>query len=433
MDTNFSTVDTIKRHLQQSTDLALDQNRYAIWRQDCPTFTNIDFLYSGLTRTISSVESGREFLQFSDEVLEKTIAHSTYFDALHSSTRLQLIKDVEEQSYKIYSELLASLGVDYLSEYPDLDGYHIEALDGHFSDHACHTPKNDEGKIFAAGTIYSINMRTGLMRPFCLVTNGTLKSHEAPVFRRYMEQAKEFTKSKQVKRISIYDKAMNNYKWWSDQSLQQHYMISLRKSNASIGEGTEIVFDKEHKVNTGVTSYAKHRKGTSSFNVIHYTDPETEIEHIFITTLPPSVNPGTIAMLYYKRWTIEKAFNNFKSDMKEKKAWSSSATALNIQSRFTTMAYNTMRVLEEKAQAARPELIHPSVKKYLKTLEEKQKIAEGKGRFVNPLHFGIRIARIKSHTFRSVRNAIIAATRYEDLMNRLIRKLVQPLPLAPER
>lgn len=433
MDTNLSTTDTIKQHLQQSVEMASVKNRYAAWKRDCPVFTNLDYLYSGMARTINCVESGRDFLQFSDEVLNSPIAHTTYFDALHSSTRLQLVKDVEEQSYTIHSERLASLGVDYLSEYPDLDGYHVEALDGHFSDHACHTPKNDEGKIYAAGTIYSINMRNALMRPFCLVTNGTLKSHEGPVFRRYMERANRSKKSKPLKRISIYDKAMNNYQWWSDQALEQHYMISLLKSNASIGEGTEIEFDKEDKVNTGIISYAKHRKGTSSFNVIHYIDPETDVEHVFITTLPTSVNPGTIAMLYYKRWTIEKAFNNYKSDMKEKKAWSSGPIALNAQGRFTTMAYNTMRVLEETAQAAKPELVHPSVNKYQKALEKKQKNAVGKGRFVNPLHFGKRIARLKSHTFRSVRNAIITATQHEDLINRLIKKLVNPLPLAPER
>ena len=203
--------------------------------------------------------------------------------------------------------------------------------------------------------------------------------------------------------------------------------FNLLKSNASIGKGTEIEFDKDNEVNIGIIIYAKHRKGTSLFNVINYIDPETNVEHIFITTLPPSVNPGIIAMLYYKRWTIEKAFNNFKSDMKEKKAWSSASIVLNIQSRFTTMTYNTMRVLEETAQAAKPELVHPSVNKYKKELKKKQEIAAKKGRFVNPLHFKKRIACIASYTFRAVLNSIIAAIRYEDLLNQLIQKLVTPL------
>ena len=65
------------------------------------------------------------------------------------------------------------------------------------------------------------------MRPLCLVTNGMLRSHEVSVFRQYRERANKSSVNKRVKRVSIYDKAMNNYKWWIDQALQQHYMISL--------------------------------------------------------------------------------------------------------------------------------------------------------------------------------------------------------------
>ena len=80
MDTNLSTVDKIKQHLQRSVELASAKNRYASWRRDCPIFTNLDFLYSGIARAINCVESGRDFLQFSDEVLNNPIAHSTYFE-----------------------------------------------------------------------------------------------------------------------------------------------------------------------------------------------------------------------------------------------------------------------------------------------------------------------------------------------------------------
>jgi IS4 transposase len=31
------------------------------------------------------------------------------------------------------------------------------------------------------------------------------------------------------------------------------------------------------------------------------------------------MTPGIIAILYYKRWTIEKAYNNSKSNLKEKR------------------------------------------------------------------------------------------------------------------
>jgi IS4 transposase len=73
---------------------------------------------------------------------------------------------------------------------------------------------------------------------------------------------------------------------------------------------------------------------------VEYRDPETQKLHRFVTTLPESINPGTIAMLYYKRWTIEKAFNNSKSNFKKTKAWSSNDCSLKNQMRLTAMSYN---------------------------------------------------------------------------------------------
>ncbi|TXL03773.1 hypothetical protein BMR07_14285, partial [Methylococcaceae bacterium CS1] len=100
------------------------------------------------------------------------------------------------------------------------------------------------------------------------------------------------------------------------------------------------------------------------FNVVDYRDPETRKLHRFVTTLPVTINPGTIAMLYFKRWTIEKTFNNTKSNFKETKAWSSNNNSLENQMRLTAMSYNLMRVFEEVSKIQQPELIHPSDKKW---------------------------------------------------------------------
>jgi len=58
-------------------------------------------------------------------------------------------------------------------------------------------------------------------------------------------------------------------------------------------------------------------------------------------------------MLYFKRWTIEKAFNNSKSDLKERKAWSPDVNALKNQMCLTSMTYNLMRVFEEVSKRQR--------------------------------------------------------------------------------
>ena len=47
-----------------------------------------------------------------------------------------MLEAIEYQSYKIHCEQLASLGIDTLKSFPELDEYTVEAADGHFIDHA---------------------------------------------------------------------------------------------------------------------------------------------------------------------------------------------------------------------------------------------------------------------------------------------------------
>ena len=124
-------------------------------------------------------------------------------------------------------------------------------------------------------------------------------------------------------------------------------------------------------INSGIEGYSLYENSGITFSIIDYRDPETQQFHRSMTTLPVSSNPGMIAMLYYKRWTIEKAFNNSKRNLKEKKAWSSNRNALNNQMRFTAMAYNLMRVLEELSKIKQTGLIRPSDKKYTDALKKR--------------------------------------------------------------
>jgi len=143
-------------------------------------------------------------------------------------------------------------------------------------------------------------------------------------------------------------------------------------------------------------------------------------EDIHDEKIPLSTNPGTIAMLYFKRWTIEKAFNNSKRNLKETKAWSSDFNALKNQMRLTLMTYNLMRVLEEVSKTQDPELTHPSDKKYTKALEKRDQAAKKTDCFFNPLFFQSRIVRISSYTIRAVQNAIVTGKFLVWVMNALI-------------
>ncbi len=418
----------IHQHCHESMERALLVERHPLWVRSCPGLNDIDFIQLGLLRCISAVDSGRHFLQINAEIYGQSLPHSTYFKSLKSHRRTNMLEVFEQQSYQLHCESLLSQGVDYLKEFPELDEYTVEAADGHFISHACHTEKNIHGKVYAAGGIYALNLRNGLLRFLCLVTNGTQRHQEIPVLRDYIEKQNNSPQ----KHLYIYDKAVTDYAWWDQQKGQANYMVSMLKENSVATFVESLSFDSLNVINTGVETYSVYENKGIKFSIVDYRDPETGKLHRFVTTLPVTINPGTIAILYFKRWTIEKTFNNTKSNLKETKAWSSNGNSLKNQMRLTAMSYNLMRVFEEASKIQQPELIHPSDKKYIEALEKRQQLAQKRGCFVNPLFFLPRIARISSSTIRAVQNAIITGMSWRCFMHSLMARLVPRIQLIRE-
>ncbi len=412
----------IHQHCNESMERAVLAERHPLWTRSCPELNDIDFIRLGLLRCISAVDSGRHFLQTNEEIHGHMLPHSTYFKSLKSHRRTRMLEAFEQQSYQLHHETLLSQGIDYLKTFPELDEYTVEAADGHFIDHASHTKKNSHGKVYAAGGIYALNLRSGLLRFLCLVTNGTHRHQEIPMLRDHIEKQNEGATFQ--KHLYVYDKAVTDYAWWDQQKQHANYMISMLKENSVATRVESIPFDPFHEINAGVEAYSIYENKGIKFSVIDYRDPETGKLHRFVTTLPVTINPGTIAMLYFKRWTIEKTFNNTKSNFKETKAWSSNNQSLENQMRLTAMSYNLMRVFEETSKIQQPELTHPSDKKYSEALEKRQRLAQKQGCFVNPLFFQERITRISSYTIRAVQNAIIAGTSFQCFMHSLVARLV---------
>ena len=429
---NQTVLDSMTEHCSQSLTNALSAERYPLWQRTCPELPDNDFIRLGIIRCISSVDSGRHFLQTADDIYDEHIPSSTYFNALKSPRRANMFKAVERQSYQLHCERLQAQGIDYLSSFPDLDEIIVEAADGHFVEHACHTEKSSNGKVYAAGFIYALNLRNGLMSPVCVVTNGTQRNQEIPLLRHQLEQ-NNTKKPPRQKHLYVYDKAVTDFAWWDQQKKQNNYMISVRKKNSVATVVESLPFDQEADVNLGVEAYETYENNTGiQFSVVTYRDPETQQIHQFISTLPVSTQPGTIAILYYKRWTIEKAYNNCKSNFKETKAWSPDIHSLNNQMRLIAMSYNLMRVFEELSKCHDPKLIHPSDAKYNKTLDKRQQIAKKQGCFVNPLFYRSRIVRISSYTIRAVQNAIIVGKSLLSFMNKLVARLMPKVGMVEE-
>lgn len=424
MNENLTFMDYLVQHSEECIERALLLEKHPLWKRECPEFSDKDFIRLGLLRGIEPVDSGRHFLQINEEIHGSTCPHSTYYKALRSPRRMEMLKAIEKQSYELHCENMILQGVDYLKQFPDLNDYTVYAADGHYVDHACHTPKNSKGKVFAAGFIYATNLRNGLLKPLSTITNGTIKHQEIPILRKYIEQ-ENCEKDKSAKHLYVYDKAAIDYAWWNGQKYYQNYMISVLKENSAAVYLEEIIFDKSADVNIGIKSYSTYESKGIKFSVVKYSDPETDKQYSFITTLPESIEPGVIAMLYYKRWTVEKAFNNNKSNLKEKKAWSPNMNSLKSEMRFTSMAYNIMRVFEESSKVQHLEKIHPSEKKYTEALKNRDINAKQQNLSVNPLHFMKRISRICSFTIRTIQNAILSGKSLVLVIRRLLSNLLE--------
>ena len=101
--------------------------------------TDERFLRLGVIRALEGDESGRAFLQhLDDHPGTAALPRSTWFDAFHSQRRLAMVSEVATTSYRHFERELG--GRDWLSQFPELRGCPVWAVDGHQIEHACHAP-----------------------------------------------------------------------------------------------------------------------------------------------------------------------------------------------------------------------------------------------------------------------------------------------------
>jgi len=89
---------------------------------------------------------------------------------------------------------------------------------------------------------------------------------------------------------------VTDYTGWDQQKNHENYMISVLKENSAASFFESISFDSHNEINVGIESYSLYENGGIKFSLVEYRDPETQILHRFVTTLPTTINPGAIAI-----------------------------------------------------------------------------------------------------------------------------------------
>ena len=312
-------------------------------RKQTTGLTDELFLRCGVLRALEVDESGRAFLQtLADQPQVATLAKSTWFDAFQSARRLRLVDEVATKSYHHFERQLQDR--DWLGAFPELKDCPVWAVDGHQIQHASHAIKDGKGAHVPSGMIYGMCLHHGLVRAMSRYYGDGARPHEWSIFQQNW-RAWLAQDQRQGIPIFVVDPAYIDNPFWALEKIQKQAMIITReKDNMKPTIYGPNAFDPEDPVNLGVLDDELAGYSNAALRRIRYRDPTTGKDFVFITTCN-HLRPGLIALLYFMRWKIEKAYDVFKNKFKVRKAWGSGKTCATMQAHFVALLHNLLTLL----------------------------------------------------------------------------------------
>jgi hypothetical protein len=316
----------------------------------CPDLSDQDWLLFGVLRSLQPVQSGRAFLQREASLLPSCPERSQFFETLKSPRRLQLCS----QAARALVARLASALPDGLAPFSALDGFDVFAGDGHHHAAAAHDPRDEKGRKHPVGHLLLLDLRCHLMSHLTVGDQkARLQEHDMRALKRMDLIALRMGAPKGRKVIIVWDRAgidFRKWHWWKDTG--GLYFISREKENMVLEACGENHWERADALNAGVVADELRMPASAGVLVrrVRFVRPDTGEEISFITSefkLPP----GLVAELYRRRWDIEKAFDEFKNKLGEKKAWATSATAKTMQMQLLCITHNLLLWLDYQMAA----------------------------------------------------------------------------------
>lgn len=315
----------------------------------CNGISDINFCQLGAVRCISSAKTGHQFLQLHADQDVADIKPDHFFKALKSKRRLANLTSINQ----LLADKLSEKTLDPLAQFPELDKWEVNLVDGHYQKSACFDPKYIDSKnnlkSIATGHFFRLDLRNQHLSCLDLVkpNDGKKKAHDVTVIRRSSVEALRNGAAKGRKVMLVWDKACIDYRLWFDlKHTSGIYFITLEKENSKAEICSKNLVDHSDWRNEGVVS--DHLVGTSNgvqLRRIVYKNPLDGKVYTYLTndnTLPA----GILALLYKHRWDEEKVFDVLKNKMEERKSWASSDEAKQSHAIFECLAHNLLLLLE---------------------------------------------------------------------------------------
>ncbi len=317
----------------------------------CLGISDINFAQLGTLRCTSSAKTGQEFLQYHADAEVADIGADHFFKALMSKRRLENLTSVNQ----LLAGKITQQTVDPLAQFPELQKWEVNLVDGHYQKAACFDPKYKDSKdnlrSIATGHFFRMDLRNQHLSCLDLVKPdyGKKKTHDVTVIRRSTAAILRNGAAKGRKVMLVWDKACIDYQLWFDlKHTHGIYFITLEKENSAAEICSANLVDRSDPRNDGVES--DHLVSTSNgvqLRRIVYKNPKDGKVYTYLTN--DNTLPSGILVLFYKhRWDEEKVFDVLKNKMEERKSWASSDAAKQSHAVFECLAHNLLLLLEDR-------------------------------------------------------------------------------------
>jgi len=297
-----------------------------------------DFILLGCFRQLKDITTLREQVQTLFHINEWSeqlpLARSTWSDALSNTKRSEILRKAMEQlAQSVRHEL-----PDRYKTINELEGREIYALDVTYQKESLHYRPiypmaggidNQKGHLI----LTTYDLRKG-------VAIDVGADNESMGEMRFVKErwASSFWTSKK-KAIYVVDRAfIDGYYWDERKKKYQSSVITRMKSTLKY----EIKQTREFEANVfneGVLEDLEIKLKSSKlpWRLIRFITQEGEFYEYLTNDF--SIQPGTVAFLYHRRWDEEKYFDAYKNDLASSRAWGKSLVSIEQQAMMGVVSY----------------------------------------------------------------------------------------------
>ena len=314
--------------------------------RQCPAESDWDWLTKGVDRVLSTVRSGRDFLQTFQMFWHRELQVGPYFETLSSVRRLTMVAECS----MLLRRRVDGLRRSPLDSFAALVAFDLYAGDGHYLEHATHDPRQGETR-WPTGHFFALNLKSQSLFPLVLADlAGRKKEHDLRALKRQSVARLRQGAGKGRKVLWVWDKAGVDLPFWQERKAAGIYFLSLRKEGMCLAVVEERVMDLTQPINQGVTAdrVVIDRRGIRVREITFCNPCDGEV-YVYLTS-EMTLAPGILALLYKTRWEIEKVFDETKTKLQEKKSWATTTTAKEMQAHFVAIVHNLLLLLQDEHQ-----------------------------------------------------------------------------------